>query len=72
MGSSKGEGSANPVPQLDGDEFVGDGDVVPRQPDDVFDVLSEHDDQDGGGAIAHGELSGVYHPLNNCVLLGRG
>jgi hypothetical protein len=33
-------------------EFLGHGDVVPAQPNDVVDLLAEHDDQDGGGAVS--------------------
>ena len=35
-------------------------------------MLTEDDDQDGGGAVADGEFVGVHHTLDGCVLLGLG
>ncbi|MEQ4726260.1 hypothetical protein [Nonomuraea sp. B19D2] len=56
------------LPQTDRDDLGGHGDVVPGQPDEVFDVLAEDDDQDGGSPIAHGELVGVHHAPDGYVL----
>jgi hypothetical protein len=57
MGSSKGGGECElGLPQLDGDDLVGHGDVVPCQLDDMLDVLAEDDDQDGGCPVSHSEL----------------
>ena len=60
------------LPQAHGDDVVGNGDVVPGELDDVFDVLAEYDDQDRCSPISHGELVGVHHALDGCVLLGLG
>jgi hypothetical protein len=60
------------LPESYGDDVVGDGDVVPGQLDDVFDALTEDDDQDGGRPVARGELVGVDHTLDGRVLFGLG
>ena len=72
MGSSKGGECELGLPESYGDDIVGDGDVVPGQLDDVFDVLTEDDDQDGGHPVARGELVGVDHTLDGRVLFGLG
>lgn len=52
------------LPESYGDDVAGDDDVVPGQLYDVFDVLTEDDDQDGGHPVARGELVGVDHTLD--------
>jgi hypothetical protein len=57
MGSSKGEGSAKfGLPQSDGHVLVSHGDLVPGQPEDVFNVLAEDDDQNGRRTVVRSEL----------------
>ena len=56
-GLVQGEGELG-LSQPDGDDFVGHDDVVPCQPDDVFDVLAEDDYQAGGCPVSHSVLVG--------------
>jgi hypothetical protein len=43
----------------DGDEVVGDGDVVAGESDDVFDLLAEDDDENGGRAVSGAQFAAV-------------
>jgi hypothetical protein len=54
--------------QAHGDGLVGDGDVVPGESDDVLDLLAEHDDQDGGGAVTRVQLFAVDCRLHGLIL----
>jgi hypothetical protein len=60
------------LPEPDCGDVFGDGDVVPGQLDDVFNVLAEDEHQDGGSPVAHAELIRVDHAFDSCVLLGLG
>ena len=55
------------LPEPDGDDVAGDGDIVPGQLDDIFDVLAEDDDQDGGSSVARVEFVGVDHAFDGCA-----
>ena len=57
-------------PDGDGDPVVIDGDLAPGQADDVFDLLGQHQDEDGGEAVSGAELLAVDDPCQGAGLLG--
>lgn len=57
--------------ESDGDQVVGDGHVVPGEPDDLLDLLGEHEHENRGSTVARCQLVAVEGVLHRLILLGR-